>query len=71
MLGALVALVKLSSLADVVPGIALISYGLLMLALSALTSATPTEQLWRSARAAAPLSINAGPTASPRPPRWW
>lgn len=47
MLGALVALVKLSALADVVPGIALISYGLLMLALSALTSATPTEQLWR------------------------
>ena len=47
MLGALVALVKLSSLADVVPGIALISYGLLMLTLSALTSATPTEQLWR------------------------
>ncbi len=47
MLGALVALVKLSSLADVVPGIALLSYGLLMLTLSALTSATPTEQLWR------------------------
>ena len=47
MLGALVALVKLSALADVVPGIALISYGLLMLTLSALTSATPTEQLWR------------------------
>jgi paraquat-inducible protein A len=47
MLGALVALVKLSSLADVVPGIALVSYGLLMLTLSALTSATPTEQLWR------------------------
>jgi paraquat-inducible protein A len=47
MLGALVALVKLSALADVLPGIALISYGLLMLALSALTSATPTEQLWR------------------------
>jgi paraquat-inducible protein A len=47
MLGALVALVKLSALADVVPGIALISYGLLMLVLSALTGATPTEQLWR------------------------
>ena len=47
MLGALVALVKLSALAEVIPGIALFSYGALMLALSALTSTTSTEQLWR------------------------
>lgn len=47
MLGALVALVKLSALAQVVPGIALFSYGALMLMLSALTSITPTEQFWQ------------------------
>jgi paraquat-inducible protein A len=47
MLGALVALVKLSAMAQVIPGIALFSYGALMLMLSALTSTTPTEQLWR------------------------
>ena len=47
MLGALVALVKLPPLADVFPQIALVSYGLLMLTLAALISATPTEQLWQ------------------------
>ncbi len=47
MLGALVALVKLSALAQVIPGIALFAYGALMLALAALTSITPTEQFWR------------------------
>lgn len=47
MLGALVALVKLSALAEVVPGISLFAYGALMLTLSALTSVTPTEQFWR------------------------
>jgi paraquat-inducible protein A len=47
MLGALVALVRLSKFAHVVPGIALWSCGLLMLCLSALTSITPPEQLWR------------------------
>lgn len=47
MLGALVALVKLSALAQVVPGIALFAYGALMLALCALTSLTPTEQFWQ------------------------
>jgi paraquat-inducible protein A len=47
MLGALVALVKLAALAQVVPGIALFSYGLLMLTLSALTNATPVEQFWQ------------------------
>ncbi len=47
MLGALVALVKLSALAQVVPGISLFCYGALMLALAALTSITPTEQFWR------------------------
>jgi len=46
MLGAVVALVKLSVLADVVPGIALFSYGAFMLALAGLTSTVPTEQFW-------------------------
>ncbi|MEA3135390.1 MAG: paraquat-inducible protein [Gammaproteobacteria bacterium] len=47
MLGALVALVKLAALAEVIPGIALFSYGALMLALSGLASITPTEQFWK------------------------
>ena len=47
MLGALVALVKLSALAQVVPGAALFAYGALMLMLAALTSVTPAEQFWR------------------------
>jgi paraquat-inducible protein A len=47
MLGALVALVKLSAMAQVVPGIALFSYGALMLTLTAITAVTPTEQFWR------------------------
>ena len=54
MLGALVALVKLSALAEVIPGVSLYSYGALMLALSALTSITPTEQFWRWVDGAAP-----------------
>lgn len=47
MLGALVALVRLAKFAHVVPGIALWSCALLMLCLSALTSFTSPEQLWR------------------------
>lgn len=47
MLGAVVALVKLSAQAEVSPQISLIAYGLLMIAIAALTSATPTEQFWR------------------------
>ncbi len=47
MLGALVALVKLSAMAQVVPGIALFAYGALMLTLAGLTSITPTEQFWQ------------------------
>lgn len=47
MLGALVALVKLAAMAQVIPGIALFSYGALMLTLSGLTSITPTEQFWQ------------------------
>ena len=47
MLGTLVALVRLAKFAHVVPGIALWSCGLLMLCLSALTTITPPEQLWR------------------------
>jgi paraquat-inducible protein A len=46
-LGAIVALVKLSAQAEVSPRIALIAYGLLMFTLTALTSVTPTEQFWR------------------------
>jgi paraquat-inducible protein A len=47
MLGALVALVRLSNFALISPGIALWSCGLLMLCLSALSSVTSTDQLWR------------------------
>jgi paraquat-inducible protein A len=47
MLGTLVALVRLAKFAHVVPGIALWCCALLMLSLSALTTITPPEQLWR------------------------
>jgi paraquat-inducible protein A len=47
LLGALVALVKLSAIAEVVPGISLFSYGAFMLTLAGLTSITPTEQFWQ------------------------
>jgi paraquat-inducible protein A len=47
LLGALVALVKLSAMAQVVPGISLFCYGALMLTLAALTSVTPTAQFWQ------------------------
>ena len=47
MLGALVALVRLSNFAHIAPGISLWSCGLLMLCLSALSSVTSTDQLWR------------------------
>jgi paraquat-inducible protein A len=46
-LGAIVALVKLSAEAEVSPLVALVAYGLLMFTLTALASVTPTEQLWR------------------------
>ncbi len=46
LLGSIVALVKLSALAQVIPGISLFSYGALMLTLAGLTSLTPTEQFW-------------------------
>jgi paraquat-inducible protein A len=46
-LGAIVALVKLSSEAEVSPRIALIAYGLLMFMLAAMASITPTEQFWQ------------------------
>jgi paraquat-inducible protein A len=46
MLGALVALVRLSAFAKVVPGIALVCCGLLMMSLAALTSRTSPEQFW-------------------------
>jgi len=47
MLGAVVALVRLSAFAKVVPGIALICCGLLMMSLAALTGRTSPEQFWR------------------------
>jgi paraquat-inducible protein A len=47
MLGALVAMVKLSATATVVPGISLFSYGALMLMLATLTAITPAEQFWQ------------------------
>jgi paraquat-inducible protein A len=47
MLGALVALVRLSKFAHIVPGISLWSCGLLMMCLSELTSLTSPEQFWR------------------------
>ena len=46
LLGALVALVKLSAIAQVVPGISLFCYGAFMLTLAGLTSMTPTDQFW-------------------------
>jgi paraquat-inducible protein A len=47
MLGAIVALVRLSNFAHIAPGIALWSCALLMLCLSALTSHTSPGQLWQ------------------------
>jgi paraquat-inducible protein A len=47
MLGAIVALVRLASFAKVVPGIALVACGLLMMSLAALTSRTSPQQYWR------------------------
>ena len=46
MLGAVVALVRLSAFAKVVPGIALVSCALLMMCMAALTSLTSPEQFW-------------------------
>jgi paraquat-inducible protein A len=46
LLGALVALVKLSAIAQVVPGVSLFAYVAFMLTLAGLTSITPTEQFW-------------------------
>ncbi|HEY2529934.1 MAG TPA: paraquat-inducible protein A [Xanthobacteraceae bacterium] len=46
MLGVLVALVRLSAYARVIPGVALWSCGLLMLTLAALTSRTTPGQFW-------------------------
>jgi len=47
MLGALVAMVKLSAMATVIPGISLFSYGALMLILATLSAITPAEQFWQ------------------------
>ena len=47
MLGAVVALVKLAAQAEVSPRVSLVAYGMLMMSIAALTSATPSEQYWR------------------------
>lgn len=47
MLGAVVALVKLSAQAEVSPHVSLIAYGFLMISMAALINATPSEQYWR------------------------
>ena len=47
MLGAIVALVRLSNYANIAPGISLWSCALLMICLSALSSRTSPAQLWR------------------------
>jgi paraquat-inducible protein A len=47
LLGALVAVVRLSKFAHIVPGIALWSCALLMICLSELTSVTSPAQVWR------------------------
>jgi paraquat-inducible protein A len=46
MLGALVALVRLSAFATVVPGVSLVCCGLLMMTLAALTNTTSPQQYW-------------------------
>jgi paraquat-inducible protein A len=46
-LGAVVALVRLSAYAKVVPGVALVCCGLLMMCMAALTSLTSPEQFWQ------------------------
>lgn len=48
MLGILVALVKLSHLADVIPGPAMACFGLLMLLLTALSAIVEPRDLWRA-----------------------
>jgi paraquat-inducible protein A len=46
MLGAVVALVRVAKYAEVLPGVALWSYALLMITLAALTNYTSPEQFW-------------------------
>jgi uncharacterized paraquat-inducible protein A len=46
-----VALVKLSAQAEVSPQVSLAAYGLLMMSIAALSSATPSEQYWRWVKA--------------------
>jgi len=72
-LGAVVALVKLSAQAEVSPRVSLIAYGLLMIAIAALTNATPGEQYWRwistygpAPRRVAPRRSAPRGTATPR-----
>ena len=50
MLGSLVALVRVAKYAQVLPGVSLWSYALLMLTLAALTHRTSPEQFWRWAQ---------------------
>jgi paraquat-inducible protein A len=48
-LGALVSLVKLGYVADVVPGVALASYGALMLVMAAIEASFDARELWQRA----------------------
>jgi paraquat-inducible protein A len=48
-LGALVSLVKLGHVADVAPGIALVSYGALMLVIAAIEASFDPRELWARA----------------------
>jgi paraquat-inducible protein A len=52
LLALLVALVKLAAIATVVPGIALFSFGALMILLAAAASALDTHELWAAIQAA-------------------
>jgi paraquat-inducible protein A len=47
MLGILVALVKLAALARIVPGVALFSFGALLVLLSLLNTSFTTTEVWR------------------------
>jgi paraquat-inducible protein A len=51
MLGVLVSLVKLAHLAGIVPGIALWSFGALMLVMAAISAVFDPRALWQAAQA--------------------
>lgn len=63
-LGMLVALVKLSHIATVVPGVALWAFGGVMLLLAAAASAFDPRDLWARIEAASPVGAQAGVTTA-------